>query len=1056
PSFTVYADGHFHCFGCGAHGDAISFIRRIEGVGFIEAQERVGDVPRRQDRPQHRQRGTGNYAAHLLANSLPIPGTLAERYLREVRGLEDLPLPSELRFHPAVWSRETSSAHPALLIPCSEGAARHPGEQRRHCRRIQAVLLERTTGGKAKVGAPKLTFGAGVSHVPASFAAREVSPHEDTFTLLTEGPEDAIVVQAVTGWQADASLGAGSLGKPQYAAGINLVIFGDNGETGHTQAEAAAEAHRARGANVWLVYPPEGVADANDLLRLAGPEAVRAQIEAAIAADPPASRPNCTMDELRAAMTAGVEAWVTGEGPGFLLNSASTSTGKGVISLKLLAHLAKVRREQRKQFIQDWRRDHPKDSAHHAAEAATAAGARPLRVAYVGDNHGVVGQHVAKARALGMIAAHEAGIDRPYDPADTTSPPRCTQPERMKQTRIAGEPARLVACGLDLLGPHCADRDGCREWQSIEECAHAEFVGMVAERATAFRMPRELLHFDFVLIDEPPDRVFRPERDIMLDLLADHLFERNPVRDDDSQPDFAATEDAREKYAAVRFLINGMQNGYWPREAMTNAGCDAAFFARLVELTDRRDAPTGMTAATSDHERASMARFSFRNAVRRLCAFFRLAQAIQAGEEGSGRIEIVGDAPRTAVMRPRAHLHPTLLKARIMVAGANLEFDRVAQWLPGVQPMAVDGMIPHAPHQTLVHFHKGMGKGAMASEARRRWARALVALEGADSNPDATGVAVLKSYGHEFADLPGVIVGHHGAMVGRKDWERCSIFFGFGARFLSPADAAAAGAAETGEDVPIKRPVRMLRRVAMRDGRSLSVPVFEYEHPAAQWALCGVRDFDVMQGQLGRPRAPNRTAADPVLTFDVGMHVPHGAVVDFLITSPDQYAPDRFVMMLAEGLAVEHSRGRHRIHPAIYRKDYTGGNDKRLEAGGFVATALRVLCPPWRRGPRQDWVIGRYWRPGHARRKQGELFLSTVRQLDLNMRVLREKERATRIEIDRTIKAQPHAGKLAINLLKEGTSPVIASPPDVPPARVIAGVQDTQPTPWRAERPPDG
>ena len=38
PSFYVYEDGHYHCFGCGAHGDAIGFVmqsrgRRLHGGG---------------------------------------------------------------------------------------------------------------------------------------------------------------------------------------------------------------------------------------------------------------------------------------------------------------------------------------------------------------------------------------------------------------------------------------------------------------------------------------------------------------------------------------------------------------------------------------------------------------------------------------------------------------------------------------------------------------------------------------------------------------------------------------------------------------------------------------------------------------------------------------------------------------------------------------------------------------------------------------------------------------------------------------------------------------
>ncbi len=41
PSFTVNDDkAFFHCFGCGAHGDAIGFVMRTEGLGFPDAVER--------------------------------------------------------------------------------------------------------------------------------------------------------------------------------------------------------------------------------------------------------------------------------------------------------------------------------------------------------------------------------------------------------------------------------------------------------------------------------------------------------------------------------------------------------------------------------------------------------------------------------------------------------------------------------------------------------------------------------------------------------------------------------------------------------------------------------------------------------------------------------------------------------------------------------------------------------------------------------------------------------------------------------------------------------
>ncbi len=50
PSFYVY-DDHFHCFGCGAHGDAVSFVMQTQGVTFPEAVEQLAteaglDVPK--------------------------------------------------------------------------------------------------------------------------------------------------------------------------------------------------------------------------------------------------------------------------------------------------------------------------------------------------------------------------------------------------------------------------------------------------------------------------------------------------------------------------------------------------------------------------------------------------------------------------------------------------------------------------------------------------------------------------------------------------------------------------------------------------------------------------------------------------------------------------------------------------------------------------------------------------------------------------------------------------------------------------------------------------
>ena len=42
-SLKIY-DDHFHCFGCGAHGDAVDFLARMEHIDFKAALQRLGGL----------------------------------------------------------------------------------------------------------------------------------------------------------------------------------------------------------------------------------------------------------------------------------------------------------------------------------------------------------------------------------------------------------------------------------------------------------------------------------------------------------------------------------------------------------------------------------------------------------------------------------------------------------------------------------------------------------------------------------------------------------------------------------------------------------------------------------------------------------------------------------------------------------------------------------------------------------------------------------------------------------------------------------------------------
>ncbi len=54
PSFFVFPDNHFKCFGCGISGDCIDFIQRLHGLSFQDALKHLG-IKRSETTPQMQQ-----------------------------------------------------------------------------------------------------------------------------------------------------------------------------------------------------------------------------------------------------------------------------------------------------------------------------------------------------------------------------------------------------------------------------------------------------------------------------------------------------------------------------------------------------------------------------------------------------------------------------------------------------------------------------------------------------------------------------------------------------------------------------------------------------------------------------------------------------------------------------------------------------------------------------------------------------------------------------------------------------------------------------------------
>lgn len=125
PSFYVVEDkGFFHCFGCGAHGDAIGFVMRAENVDFIEAIERLAglagvEVP--QQTPQEREKAQRQKtllealaaAANFYEARLWSPDGARGRDYLEKRGLDE----ATMRRFRLGWAGEDRNALRRALTP---------------------------------------------------------------------------------------------------------------------------------------------------------------------------------------------------------------------------------------------------------------------------------------------------------------------------------------------------------------------------------------------------------------------------------------------------------------------------------------------------------------------------------------------------------------------------------------------------------------------------------------------------------------------------------------------------------------------------------------------------------------------------------------------------------------------------------------------------------------------------------------------------------------------------------------------------------------------------
>ena len=178
----------------------------------------------------------------------PIEGTLAERYIREVRHIW-APL-EDLRFHPRCprGKGRLASFEPALLIAMRKAGA---------IAAIQRIFLDPSTSDYTEKRVLGQAIGA---------ACTNGSPGKTIG--ICEGFETAAAYTSLTGIQAWATMGAKRFHQVDIPASVETVILlADNDPEGRHARDRALEAYCRPGLSIETEWPPGRMNDWAQLLK---------------------------------------------------------------------------------------------------------------------------------------------------------------------------------------------------------------------------------------------------------------------------------------------------------------------------------------------------------------------------------------------------------------------------------------------------------------------------------------------------------------------------------------------------------------------------------------------------------------------------------------------------------------------------------------------------------------------------------------------------------------------------------------------------------------------
>jgi DNA polymerase len=262
PSCSIYPD-HYYCHGCGARGDRVDWLTRVEGMTKAEAMDALHEWsgPVTAELKQNADEKL-KFVLGIWSAALPLNGTIGERYLVETRGIDAAQLPptihNALRFHPSCVFG-AGARHPCIIGLMRDPVTDAPVG-------IHRIGLAPVNGAIAKIDRKALGRMGVVKAWPTNGTSQLVVGEGIETTLAAATRISYRGAPLTPAWSVVAKGGFGRLPVlPDISRLILLVDHDENGE-GQRAAEQCRRIWKSAGRTTVPLIPKQEGWDFNDVV----------------------------------------------------------------------------------------------------------------------------------------------------------------------------------------------------------------------------------------------------------------------------------------------------------------------------------------------------------------------------------------------------------------------------------------------------------------------------------------------------------------------------------------------------------------------------------------------------------------------------------------------------------------------------------------------------------------------------------------------------------------------------------------------------------------------